>query len=189
MSVTHLFDSNSGAGGGEDRALPEVDCEEEPDEDWCAQRGLLDPDTCSEVAKHCNETKMAAKTVQVGASDASFLCTIDVWARSLQGRACSDVEVLLGGDLSTVTPSSPPKVLSRLALTPADCPLWVLSSADLQKSCKMPHVPASCARILAADAHVAHGKPAMQRAAAGMNACVRTAGDEHAPLPVHPAGR
>lgn len=59
---------NSGAGGGDDRALPEAEREEEPDEDWCAQRGLLDPDTCSEVAKHCNETKMAAKTVQVGAA-------------------------------------------------------------------------------------------------------------------------
>ena len=83
---------NSGAGGGDDRALPEAECEEEPDEDWCAQRGLLDPDTCSEVAKHCNETKMAAKTVQVGASDVFLLSTINLWARSLQGRACSDVE-------------------------------------------------------------------------------------------------
>jgi hypothetical protein len=67
-----------GAGGGDDRALHEVTCKEEPDEEWCAQRGLLDPGTCSEVAKHCNETKMAAKTVQVGACKL-FLLSVDHW--------------------------------------------------------------------------------------------------------------
>ena len=33
-------------------------------EAWCAERGLLDRDTCSDVAKHCNERKLAAKAVQ-----------------------------------------------------------------------------------------------------------------------------
>lgn len=46
--------------------MPEAASAKEPDEEWCAQHGLLDPDTCSDVAKHCNDTKQAAKTVQEG---------------------------------------------------------------------------------------------------------------------------
>jgi len=44
-----------------------------PDVEWCAQHGLPDPVTCSDVAKHCNETKQAAKVVQVGPSTMFFL--------------------------------------------------------------------------------------------------------------------
>ena len=39
--------------------------DDEPDEEWCRLHGLLDAETCSDVAKHCNETKQAAKVVQV----------------------------------------------------------------------------------------------------------------------------
>ena len=46
--------------------MPEGVAAEEPGDEWCSQRGLLDPATCSDVAKHCNETKQAAKVVQVG---------------------------------------------------------------------------------------------------------------------------
>ena len=46
--------------------MPEGVAAEEPGDEWCAERGLLDPATCSDVAKHCNETKQAAKVVQVG---------------------------------------------------------------------------------------------------------------------------
>ena len=39
--------------------------DEGPDDEWCTLHGLLDTETCSSVAKHCNETKQAAKVVQV----------------------------------------------------------------------------------------------------------------------------
>ena len=46
--------------------MPEGIADGEPGDEWCSQRGLLDPATCSDVTKHCNETKQAAKVVQVG---------------------------------------------------------------------------------------------------------------------------
>ena len=39
--------------------------DDQPDEEWCKLHGLLDAQTCSDVAKHCNDTKQAAKVVQV----------------------------------------------------------------------------------------------------------------------------
>ncbi len=57
--------------------MPEGVAAEEPGDEWCTQRGLLDPATCSDVAKHCNDTKQAAKVVQVGLSPL---------ARTLQGE-------------------------------------------------------------------------------------------------------
>ena len=45
--------------------MPEAMAAGEAGDEWCTQRGLLDPETCSDVAKHCNDTKQAAKVVQV----------------------------------------------------------------------------------------------------------------------------
>ena len=42
--------------------------DEGPGEAWCAQRGLLDRGTCADVAKHCNDRKIAAKSVQARAT-------------------------------------------------------------------------------------------------------------------------
>lgn len=59
-----------------------------PDDAWCAQHGLPDPEICSDVAKHCNETKQAAKVVQVGPMTEFFLHrkTAHCVAISLIGR-------------------------------------------------------------------------------------------------------
>ena len=53
-----------------------------PDEEWCTLHGLLDAHTCSDVAKHCNDTKQAAKVVQV--------CTME------DTPACAQAHALLG---------------------------------------------------------------------------------------------
>ena len=54
--------------------MPEAMAAEEPGDAWCAQRGLLEPQTCSDVAKHCNDTKQAAKVVQVSPRHVPGLC-------------------------------------------------------------------------------------------------------------------
>ena len=64
--VTKHMHFHAGIPAGEGTTLPEGIAAEKPGDDWCSQRGLLDPATCSDVAKHCNETKQAAKVVQVG---------------------------------------------------------------------------------------------------------------------------
>ena len=57
----------------EHNTVLEAETAGQPDDEWCAQHGLLDPETCSDVAKHCNETKQAAKVVQVGPLIKCFL--------------------------------------------------------------------------------------------------------------------
>ena len=54
--------------------MPEAMAAGEAGDEWCTQRGLLDPETCSDVAKHCNDTKQAAKIVQVSPRHWPGLC-------------------------------------------------------------------------------------------------------------------
>ncbi len=59
----------------EHNTVLEAETAGQPDDAWCAQHGLPDPETCSDVAKHCNETKQAAKVVQVGPMTEFYLAS------------------------------------------------------------------------------------------------------------------
>ena len=61
--------------------------DDEPNEEWCKLHGLLDAQTCSDVAKHCNDTKQAAKAVQVCPMETHLpLCKLMLSQGLLQSR-------------------------------------------------------------------------------------------------------
>ncbi len=81
------------------------------DEAWCQERGLLDQGTCSEVAKHCNERKLAAKAVQASALTCIYLrvkfsTPPALYRASAKSESCPSLSRLCVCECAPVFPSA-----------------------------------------------------------------------------------